>query len=69
MLGQPWRHKALVSGGRGSGDLEVDDYGVKGAGWDGGEQGFDMGDEPKNGIRVRTTVTVTENLDWLDDLY
>ena len=64
---EPWRHKALVKGGRGSGDSESDEFAVDG--WDGGGHGLRLEEEPKNGIRVRTTVTVTEKVDWLDDLY
>ena len=56
---EPWRHKAYVSGGRSKGDdlesvFEVEE---------------DGGNESINGIRVKTTVTVTEAVDWLDDLY
>ena len=57
---EPWRHKADVRGGRSKGDdVDSDEF----------EIGDEEGGEPINGIRVRTTVTVTEKVDWLDDLY
>ncbi len=68
-VGEPWRHKALVKGGRGSDDYEMSGFGLEGGGWDGKGHGIGLEEEPKNGIRVRTTVTVTEKVDWLDDLY
>ena len=44
---------------------------------DGGSEEFALGDGdrrshyevPSKGIRVRTTVTVTERVDWQDDLF
>ena len=57
---EPWRHRAHVRGGRNTGDdAESDEFDIE------DEQGIG----PKSGIRVRTTVTVTEEVDWLDDLY
>ena len=63
---EPWRHKAHVRGGRTKGEDadSVDDFAI---GDD--EQGWSGSGGAKAGIRVRTTVTVTEKVDWLDDLY
>lgn len=39
------------------------------------DEDYELGDRvrrsfvPENGIRVRTTVTVTEGVDWQDDLF
>ena len=57
----PWRHKAYVRGGNGKDDkLDVNE--------------MDHTDEEDagqtiDGIRVKTTITITENITWLDDLY
>lgn len=59
---EPWRHKALVKGGAGRGDDGESKSGV-------GDGRGERGGPELGGIRVRTTVTVTEKVDWLDDLY
>ena len=66
MITEPWRHKAQIRGGahRDDGGSEEYDIGGEGMVRDGGGMYI-----PKTGIRVRTTVTITEKVDWLDDLY
>lgn len=58
---EPWRHRAHVRGGRTEGeDAESEEFEIGNGSGPGPAQG---------GIRVKTTVTVTEKVDWLDDLY
>lgn len=52
----PWRNNVNVFGGR---DTESDEY----------ELGGPREALPARGIRVKTTVTVTERVDWQDDLF
>lgn len=60
-MGKPWRHNVAVSGGTtGDGGSEEYHLGPTGRGHDGA---------PSKGIRVKTTVTVTERVDWQDDLF
>ena len=60
--GRPWVHNVAVTGGK---------IGVEGS----EEYRLGSGDSgshyevPDKGIRVRTTVTVTERVDWQDDLF
>ena len=54
-------HNVAVTGGR-MGDRESEEYQLDATG-----RGHD--EVPSKGIRVRTTVTVTERVDWRDDLF
>ena len=60
--GKPWVHNVAVTGGR-IGDGGSEEYRL---GNGDGESHYEV---PDKGIRVRTTVTVTERVDWQDDLF
>ena len=53
---KPWRNNVNVYGGQ---DTASDEY----------ELGNPQEALPARGIRVKTTVTITERVDWQDDLF
>ena len=62
MGAKPWMHNVAVTGGR------MDNAGREEYALRGGDRRSHY-DVPSKGIRVRTTVTVTERVDWQDDLF
>ena len=61
-VSKPWMHNVNVTGGR-AGDSSSEEYVMGGTGT------HSPRDIPRSGIRVRTTVTVTERVDWQDSLF
>lgn len=61
-VSKPWMHNVNVTGGR-AGDSSSEEYVMGGTGT------HSPRDLPRSGIRVRTTVTVTERVDWQDSLF
>ena len=64
--GEPWRHNVAIKGGSevSAGESEEFEIGLKDGAWEGKRTSL-----PPDMIRVHTTFTVTEKVEWLNYLY
>ena len=62
-LHQPWLRNVAVSGGP-KGEAMGESYGMEGP-----RVRQSQYDVPEGGIRIKTTITVTETVDWRSDLF